>query len=531
MSDSGSSPAPARPDRRRRDAARFSVVAVLAAALVLGGLIDRSPAPASTSAAGSAQRVPVAPPAAALSTSWFCAGATDDHSSAGHSGAGHSGAGDSGAGEPHGPAPGAVIIANAGAAPATGVVTLVPNAGSPVRIPVTIGPDSRRGIAEDVPNGAPWIGAIVDINAGAVAVEQQVNGQLGLASAPCATAGSSNWYFAAGATLINAGVVLSLLNPYATDAIVDLSFTTNEGVEAPQAYQGLDVPAGGLIDVSLGDHLRRRQSIATTVTARSGRLVAWKTDIVAPPSSNQVLLGTPAAANPLSDPASPIPGVTLTLGAPDTATTWTWPAGGASNGVNENYVIYNPGVETAQLKLSVDLDQGVAEPFDLSVGPDQVTTVVSSQEVRIPPGVGDSATLQSLNGVPVAAERTVSAGPPSAWSGLGELPGGQVATPRWLLAVGQADRTHDGWVVLYNPGSGAVRTVLAALGGGAATPLTTITIPGGRRAAINLNRLRRALSAPLLVSASGPVFSELDVNGTNGTPGIGSSFGVPLGGS
>ncbi len=490
---------------------------VLAAALIIAGLIDRAPGSTTTSGAASAQPVPVAAPARALSSSWFCAGATDNHS---------------GAGQPHGTAPGAVIIANAGPATATAVVTLVPTGGSPIRVPATIGPDSRRVVEEDVPNGAPWIGAIVDVNAGAVAVEQEVNSPFGLASAPCATAGSSNWYFAAGATLINARAVLSLLNPYATDAIVDLSFTTNEGVEAPEGYQGLVVPAGGLIAVNLGDHLRRRQFIATTVTARSGRLVAWKTDIVTPPSQGQVVLGTPAAANPLADPASPIAGITLALGAADTATTWTWPEGTAGTGVNESYVIYNPGVDTAQLRLSVDLDQGVAEPFDLSVGPDQVTTVVSSQEVRIPPGVGHDAVLLSLNGVPVVAARTVAAAAPSSWSGLGELAGGQVPAERWLLATGQTDHTHDGWVVLYNPGSETVRASLQELvGSGGETLLTTINIPGGKRASIHLNQLNRLLNNPLLLSASGPVYTELDSYGVNGTPGISLTFGVPLSGS
>ncbi len=219
------------------------------------------------------------------------------------------------------------MIANSGAAAVPGVVTLVPSSGRAVRIPVTIPAQGRKVIAEDVRQGSPWIGAIVDIEAGGVAVQQEVSGPLGNSSAPCATAGSSQWYFAAGATLVNAQVGLSLLNPYSTDAIVDLSFTTNQGVEAPEEFQGLIVPPDGLIAVNLGDHLRRRQFIATTVTARSGRLVAWKTDVVTPPTSSEVLLGTAAADGPLSDPAAPIPGVTLTLGVPDTATSWTWAGG------------------------------------------------------------------------------------------------------------------------------------------------------------------------------------------------------------
>jgi len=502
-----------RPRHRSGGAARAPILAVLAAALIVGGLIDRTPGSSPPAPVAAVQPAPVAAPLDALSSSWFCAGATDDHL---------------GSGQPRDAAPGSVVIANSGSSPASGVVTLVPSAGSPLRVPVSVGPDSRTVVDEDVPKGSPWIGAIVDIDAGGVAVEQQVDGALGESSTPCATAGSSQWYFATGATLINAEVVISLLNPYPTDAVVDLTFTTNEGVEQPQEFQAIVVPAGGLVTVNLGSRLRRRLAIATTVTARSGRVVAWKTDVVTAPAPGSALLGTPAALSPLADPASTIPGVTLTLGAPAPATMLTWADGIAGDGVDEQYVIYNPGPNTAQLTLSLDLDQGSAEPFSVSVAPYEVDTVVSSQEVRIPPGVSHAAILQSTNDVPVVAARTIAATAPSPWTGLGELPGGQVSATNWLLAVDHAGGDFDGWVVVYNPGPVTVQVVLEGLHGGAGAALDTITVGSGRRAAINLNSLRPVVDEPLLVRATGPVYVESDYYGRDATPGISLSFGVPL---
>jgi hypothetical protein len=421
-----------------------------------------------------------------------------------------------------------VVIANSGLATATGVVTLVPSQGTSVRVPVSVAPDSRTAVTEDVRGGAPWIGAIVDINAGAVAVVQVVNGEAGSAAAPCATAGSAQWYFPTGATLINASETLALLNPYTTDAVVDLSFTTDQGPEQPQEFQGLVVAPGRLLTVNLGDHLRRRQAIATTVTARSGRLVAWKTEVVTPPTRHEAILGTPSASAPYADPAAPVSGLTLTLGAPSPALTWTWADGSTGNGVNERYVIYNPGAGSAELKLSLILDEGVAEPFNLSVGPEQVITVVSSQEVRIPPGVGHAAVLESLNGVAVVAERAMTAASPSSWSGLGALPGGRLAASRWLLAVNGADRNHDGVVVVYNPAPAPAQIVLGGLTGNAQVPLVAVTVGGGRRIALHLNNLRATVAEPLVVSASASVYVESDFYGRSGTPGISLSFGVPL---
>lgn len=497
-----------RAHRAGRSVARAPILIVVVVALIGGGLIDRVSASSGPPSVPAVQPVPVAAPIGALSSSWFCAGATD-------------------AGRTRGDAPGSVIIANSASSAATAVVNLVPSRGPRRAIPVTVPAGSRTVVAENVHGGTPWIGAIVDVDAGGVSVEQQIDGRYGRSASPCATSGSPDWYFTNGATLVNAGVELSLLNPYPVDSVVDLSFTTDQGQENPEGFQGLVVPAGGMLNVNLGDHLRRRQWIATTVAARTGRIVAWKTDWVQPPAPGAVIMGTKAALSPLADPAAPVTGVTVTLGASSAGTSWTWADGMSGNGLDERYVIYNPGQATAEVKLAVTLEQGVAEPFDLAVGPGQVTIVTSAAEARIPAGVAHSAVLTSTNGVPVVAERVLTAASPARWSGIGELPGGRVAAARWLLAGAPADRTHRATVVLYNPGNAPVSAVLSPLG---APPIAggRVLVGPGRRVAVTVNPGTRPVVAPLLLQASGPVFAELGLYGENGATGVSLSFGVPL---
>jgi hypothetical protein len=425
------------------------------------------------------------------------------------------------------------VVANSGSTAASAVVTLIPNRGPKRTISIGISPHGATHVAEAVPHGAPWIGGIVDVDAGAVAVEQVVNGPLGLSAAPCATSGSSHWYFATGITLVNAGVEISLLNPYPTDSIVDLSFSTDQGIESPQDFQGLDVPGGGVLNVDLGSHLRRRKFIATTVTARTGSVVAWKTEWAHPPARGAVLFGTPAANNPLADPAWPIPGITVTLGSPSAGTTWAWPDGLAGNGLDERYVVYNPGPTTASVRLSLGLDQGAAEPFDLSVGPYQVVPVISSQQARIPSGVAHSAVLRSLNGVAVVAERVVVAAPSGssqARSGLGEIFGGRVTAARWLVPAAVADPHHDGVVILYNPGAQSVSATVDALTRGGQIQISgpaPIPVGPGRRVELQLTE-KRSVNEPLVVSASGMIYVESDTYGRAKTGGLSLSFGVPL---
>lgn len=510
----GDRPTGDRPTGRHRlggGVTRAPILVALVAALVVSGLVDRAGSHSRGSSGGvpAALQVPVAAPAKALSSSWFCAGATDTQG---------------------GQAPGSVVIANSGVSAVQAVVNLIASNGKRTQLPVTVSARSRQLVAEDIPGGSPWIGAIVDVEAGATSVEQWVNGPGGVAATPCATTGSSHWYFATGQTLINAGVELTLMNPYPSDSVVDLSFTTEQGNELPVDYQGLVVPPDGMLAINLGDHLRRRQQIATTVTARTGRVVAWKTQWVTAPAAGSAIIGTQAAQNPLSDPAAPIPGVTVALGAPSAGTNWVWADGQAGNGIAEQYVIYNPGPVTADVRLSVELDQGVAEPFELSVPPDEVIPIESDQQARIPAGVTHSAVLESTNGVPVVAERLVAATSPSPWSGLGEMLGMRVPAERWLLGAATADPAHDGWVVLYNPGAQAVQVTINLLSAGAEISLSgqsAVTVPPDRRVAVHLNQGRPSLQAPLIVSSPLPIYAEYDVYGT-GTPGVGLGSGVPL---
>lgn len=494
---------------------RLPILLALAVLLAVGGLVDRaagnsagSPATPASVAANTAGAVSVVAPGDALSSSWYCGGATDEATAQ---------------------VPGRLEVTNAAAGPITGTATIVASNGARHVVDLRVPGHGHTTVPEKVPGGAPWVGAMVNLDGGLASVEQEAAGRLGASSTPCATSGSRSWYFTSGATLTNAGVELSLLNPYPADAIVDLTLSTNEGVEQPGDFQGLVVPARGMLAVNLGSHLRRRQRIATTVTARTGRVVAWKTDIVTPPKPGQVTIGSPQAADS-PDPAAPIGGVALTLGSPSVGTLWTWPEGDTGNGFNEQYTIYNPGTKTADVALTVGLDLGAAQPVHLSVASESVATVVSNDQARIPAGVGHFAEVRSTNGVPVVAERTLAVAKPSAFSGLGEIPGIRTSASAWLLGANAAPASVQAYLVVDNPGRTPVRVSVAAQrhGRSSAIPkLPPLTIPGGRRASILLNKDVSPQTA-LLVEGSTPIVVERDLYGMTGAPGVSLSPGVPF---
>ena len=165
---------------------------------------------------------------------------------------------------------------------------------------------------------------------GMASVSQVISTPEGSASQPSASAASTHWYFVDGATLRNASDHISLLNPYPVDAIADLSFTTDQGQEDPAAFEGVLVPADGVTVVNLGSHLRIREHIAVTVTARTGQVVAFETELVTRPPSGANFEGPHQGLNP----AAPVDGVTLALGATQPSTSWWWPAGSDGNGLS-----------------------------------------------------------------------------------------------------------------------------------------------------------------------------------------------------
>src|SRR5437764_12460791 len=107
---------------RERFVKRVPALLVLLAVIVAAGFIDHSfgrPRSAVRTTAGS---MPVAPPANALSSTWYCAGGTA---------------------APGGGADLGVAVVNTADDPRIGTVTFVPTQGDPKTVPITVPPATR----------------------------------------------------------------------------------------------------------------------------------------------------------------------------------------------------------------------------------------------------------------------------------------------------------------------------------------------------------------------------------------------------
>jgi hypothetical protein len=201
-----------------------------------------------------------------------------------------------------------------------------------------------------------------------------------------------------------------------------------------------------------------------------------------------------------------------------------------TNGLTERYHLYNPTNREAQVTLELALESGAAEPFDLTVPAGERLTLTANDEERVPKDVGHGATVRSLNGVPVVAERTIVATAPAARTGGSDTLGARSAHRQWVLAAGGANDTLDEWVVVLNPGASAATVSLQALAGGQLLPIEgmqAINVPAGHRVAVRLTDHVRRDDLPVLARSTGAVVVERGLYRVGGL-GLAVSAGIPL---
>lgn len=471
---------------------RGVVLALVAASLAILGLLDRDVTVDGGRQFGrsAVAAMPVADGPDVLATTWFCAAGT---ASAG------------------GSANLSVVIANTSGAAASGMVTWYPAGAEPVATPVDVAASGSVTLAAVDAVDASVVSAVVDVRGGGIAVEHVVSGPRGASVAPCASDASPTWYFANGTTERDAVEVLALFNPFPDDTIVDITFATDEGRDEPSALSGLPVPAGTTTLVNVHDYVRRRAVAAAAVVARRGRLVVDRVQ-----SFNGVLGRR---------------GVSLTLGAPALSEEWTFPEGFWTDGLSQQWHVFNPNDREALVSLEIVPTDGAAvEPIDLTVPARSQLVIDAAGSERVPKGIGHSSSIESLNGVPVVAERTLDARSPSPRRGWTSSLGSPLARRSWVLPLGEVSGNTDEWVVVHNPGLQPRTVSIAALAGGqrlAIEGLQDLEIGPGDRIGLRIGDHIRRSPLPLLVESDGDVVVERDLYRVGAT-GITSVMGIPF---
>jgi hypothetical protein len=380
---------------------------VLVALLLIAGvaLHDRgsdsaASAPSSTHPVDLA---PVAPAPEAGSATWYCAG---------------------GSANPGGPADHLVVVTNTADVGASGTIQAFPNSAEPVTPrPISVPPRSQASIRVGDLTGADYAAAVVETRGGTVMVEHEVRGPNGGHDlARCASKASATWYIPWGRTTTGSTLRLALLNPFPGDAVVDVTFDTEDGYRSPESFQSLLVPAHRLVVLNVEDVVTRRQRVSTRIVARSGRLIADQVQTVATPEGQQA--------------------VDLTAGAPAPAAGWYFADGRVDSGTVERFVVFNPGDRPAVASVTLLTGVGAAAqglPFQLRVPAGTATELSLNDEPRVPKPLAHATLIQAEGDQLIVAERLLITGSfIQATPATASAPGGRTTTTSTTPPAGQA---------------------------------------------------------------------------------------------
>ncbi len=365
---------------------------------------------------------------------------------------------------------------------------------------------------------APLAGAVVEVDGGQVAVEHQITGDGGRATAPCSTTASTSWSLPWGVTSRGARELLVFMNPFPDDATLDISFATDEGTRDTLRFQGFVVPGRSVVGAFVDEDVTRKAQVSAQVEVRSGRIVVERI---------QTFDGGEGVGGR--------EGITLGMGAPVPAETWMFPDGVVGEGLTEQIVVFNPSDDVAEVEVEVLLDDEdaveIPEPFELTIAPRRFSILDLHAEDRIPPGVPHTTIVRTLNGVAVAAERVVTAAAPATNLGIGATLGAPLAASTWYFPGGGVNAERDQWLTLYNPSPDDIAVVsVTALANGqtiAVQDLQGRELPPGGRLALRLSDHIDREELPLVVSADGPIVVERGLYRIDGR-GISQSMGIPL---
>lgn len=465
--------------RQRRFRRSAALALVLLAVLVLVAELLRPTDPPAAGIHPAAAVVRTSDP----TTTWFCAAGTS---------------------QPGGAADETVVVANAGsqrgerARVRISVLTGTDPAGVPIAPAVrelSLAPaaEVRVRVADLVASANP--GVIVEGRGAPIVVSHLLRGNGDTAAGACARGGSDRWFFGGGSTVLGSNLTLWLFNPFPGDAVVDLSFATDTGNEAPNEFQGLVVPGRTRLAVALDAGVRRRAVVAAEVRARRGRVVAEQT---------QALDGRDGRR-----------GLALVAGAPGVATSWWFDGGVARPDRTTTLTIANPGDEVQRVRVITTLAGVVTvEPVEVDVPPRGVTLIDAG--ARVPPDTPYALRLTSTGGNGVVASVLTAILNGGAIAGDG---GTSFTSSRWYVVPGRVGTDPVDAVTVLAPRGSRVRWRADAVG------VDPHRIASGRLAGGAVVRVPTDAVGALVVSASGPIVVGRD---SGASPGVTMAMAVPV---
>lgn len=287
------------------------------------------------------------------------------------------------------------------------------------------------------------VGALVEATSGGLAVTRRLVSPLGVDEARCSSVLAPNWYVPVGDTQGDALAVMAIMNPLPRDAIVDVTFASEAefGPFVAPALTGMVVPAWSTVAVNVGEHARRRDVVAASVRARTGRIAV---------DSLVAYAGTVGRR-----------GLAAELASVATGERWRVPVAGIDDGTHLWVRVFNPSDDVAEVAASVASEDSLGDRLAFAVASHDVLELKVEPPGELAPGLETllapagfpfGITVESQNGVPIVV-----------WA---ETLVGSAASP--LTDVDATSDSVSAAGATADPGSGGESTTVVAQTGGTA---------------------------------------------------------------
>jgi hypothetical protein len=252
---------------------------------------------------------------------------------------------------------GHVVFLNTSSATRTVVVNIVSDRHRTNTVTLHLAEHSSQSVSPASLASGNSYAVAAEVIGGGVVGEEVTSG--GAAEAPCTSAGITSWYSAGFDTLVGSSAALSIYNPTATPAVLDVTTFSSNGFGAPAAFRGLSLAAHTQIELNLGTPIVNTSNIGVHVSVLRGSLV-----VAGVQRSGTVASLVPGSTSPSSD--SWFPRVTT-----------------VENAVAELRVA-NPGAQTVSVTAKLELAPYTVAPLTLRVAPYSSGKIVISPNPAVP---------------------------------------------------------------------------------------------------------------------------------------------------
>ncbi|MGD0943706.1 MAG: hypothetical protein ABR972_05445 [Acidimicrobiales bacterium] len=430
-----------------------------------------------------------------------------------------------------------IALVNSATSP-VGVVVTVSRTGLPVdgissRESVStsrleVGADSQTVLTLPRRGPAGFAAVSIETDGGGIGVAESIRGGSNLAggvllSSPCTLGSAPSGYLPTGSTLGSSDVEVSLYDPDATPAVVDVSVSNGSTLTAPPAFQGLVVPATGLVVLDLRRWVFQVSSLAVTASGVSGDLVVGALETT---SATVVMASGSTGAQRVT--RVQLTGSSLLVGSDRGLGQWAFTALQSRLGVASMYSVYDPGARSVSVSVAPPGRSGrvAALTEDVPAGGmvDFATPIAPGARVGV-----KSVVVSAEGGTAIVVARLTTRQRGRVLEELNATSGTAGPQKAWLLPGAMVTPSIDDVVTLDDPGVRNASVTLLALtdGPAPAVHLGVVKVFAGSERNVDLKPLlKHAPAFALEVRATVPILAEQQLRPDRGqTTAIG---GIPV---